>query len=149
MKCSPSYSHAKRNPKPREETKRSKLILRNATTKNPIRYKEEDERNVSSRSSSTLKECLLASPNNHYAINPSKILLQVFTSEDQTEDDLATSRIGFSVDKRDAKLRNVDEDEEASFSARMLERSESRVSKKKVSFRFPQEADIFEFCSDD
>ncbi|GKE18232.1 hypothetical protein Tco_1425809 [Tanacetum coccineum] len=133
MKCSPSSSHAKRNP--REETKPSKLIIGNSTTKISLRYKE-DERNIS-RSGSTLKECLLASPNNPYAINPSKI--QVFTSEDQTED-LSTSRISFSMDKRD---------EEASFSSRMLERSESQMSKKKVSFRFPHEADIFTFCSDD
>ncbi|KAI3718645.1 hypothetical protein L6452_19524 [Arctium lappa] len=156
MKQSPSPSHIKRNP--RERTKA--IVIRNSPESVQIRYKEETKEIKTIRRSSTLKDCLLASPNNHHhALNPGKI--QVFTtdlppptqimssSEVQTKE-FCTSRITFPVEKWNEKLGKVverDEYEERSFTP-MLERSGSQKAKKKVSFRVPEESDIFVFCSE-
>ncbi|KAI3795759.1 hypothetical protein L1987_38416 [Smallanthus sonchifolius] len=149
MKASPSPSHINKNP--RERTRSINNVTQRSSKNVVVRYKQDERKSI--RKTLTLKECLLASPNNdhHHAINPSKI--QVYTSDLTTEartEDLCASRISFPPEKLNGKRGKVDEDEdeESSFD-HMLDRCESQKTKKKVSFRFPEEADIFIFCSEE
>lgn len=155
MKSSTSSSHRKRNPK--RKTKPINLI-RTSSGNAPIRYQDEQEKKVPRRSS-TLEECLLASPNDHrHAINPSKI--QVFSTElplsplckrssEVQIKELYKSQKDFPTEKQNGNQSKVDErDENEVRFTRELEKSDSQNLKKKVSFRFPEEADIFIFCSE-
>lgn len=130
MEASTSPSHMKKNV--RERTRAVSNLSANTSKNVVVRYKQEDGRK-SVRRTLTLKECLLASPNNHHhAIIPSKI--QVYTS-DLTPSPQIT---------RSAEIKT----EEGSSFAHMLDHCGNRKPKKKVSFRFPEEADIFIFCSE-
>ncbi|KAI3498977.1 hypothetical protein L1887_34766 [Cichorium endivia] len=157
MKSSTSSSHKKRNPK---KGTRPINLIGTKSENVQVRYKEEQQTKITRRSS-TLKECLLASPNDYHEVNPSKIQLfstelspspsPLFKSSSEVQiEELYTSRKGFPRDKvngNQSKVDEKDEDEGARFN-RLLERSESQKVKKKVSFRFPEEADIFIFCSE-
>ncbi|KAK1424445.1 hypothetical protein QVD17_19775 [Tagetes erecta] len=148
MKESPSTSPIKKST--RERKRFINNLTQNSSKNVVVRYKEGERKQI--RRSSTLKECLLASPSNHnHALNPTRIQVynsdltpspQIMRTTEVRTEDLRASKISEKLN------RKVDEDDDSRF-AHMLDRSESQKSKKKVSFRFPDEADIFVFCSEE
>lgn len=136
-------------------------IIKSPTSKKRVFEAKKEEERVDS-GSTTLKDWLVNSPNNnlvHHATNPTKRQNinarspspQVMSSPEVRSSEFYTPRISFSSDNRYGKLlkvdeRDEDEDEESS-STPILKGDEGQKLKKKVSFRFPQEADIFIFYS--
>ncbi|KAI3680460.1 hypothetical protein L6452_35231 [Arctium lappa] len=159
---------------PRERTCSTSTI--NVITKSPEKitirtrtrvYEAEEEEKRVINGGATLKDWLLKSPNNnlgdHHAINPTKLQVlnaispissshPIMSSPEVRNMEFYTPRISFSSENRSRTLEKVDEneDEEEDEGLRftpILKRNGSQKLKKKVSFRFPQEADIFIFYS--
>ncbi|PWA60043.1 hypothetical protein CTI12_AA385910 [Artemisia annua] len=114
------------------------------------------------RGSITLNDWLLQSPNNnlgYHAMNPTKLQVvnagspphQVMSSPEVRSAEFYTPRISFSLENRCGNLEMVDErdenEDEALIFTPTLKENGSQKLKKKVSFRFPKEADIFIFYS--
>nr|GEW55990.1 hypothetical protein [Tanacetum cinerariifolium] len=136
----------RRSQRPKEATCSTIVII-----KSPARVYEEAkevEQQVS-RGRITLNDWLVQSPVDSHAMNPAK--LQVMSSPEIRSAEFYTPRISFSLENRCGNLEMVDErDENEDEDLRCtpsLEENGSRKLKKVVSFRFPQEADIFIFYS--
>lgn len=106
------------------------------------------------RNSSTLEDCLLASPNPAYMISNGSGDFQVFkqlfqklhpSSPEDHSADFFTPRISFSAEKLGLLGKLNEEEEEELCGA--ISRTQSGKLKKRVSFRLPEEADIFIFSS--
>ncbi|GJT85004.1 hypothetical protein Tco_1066721 [Tanacetum coccineum] len=135
----------RRSPRPKEATCSTIVIIQS-----PDRVYEEAKE--VEQGSITLNDWLVRSPENnldYHAMNPAK--LQVMSSPEVRSAEFYTPRISFSLENRCGNLEMVDErdenEDEDSIFTPTLKRNGSQKLKKKVSFRFPQEADIFIFYS--
>ena len=153
-----------RSQRSQEPTCSTIVIIKSPAKTRKIVYEEAKgvEQGVD-RGSITLKDWLVRSPNNnlgYHAMNPTKLEVvnagspphQVMSSPEVRSAEFYTPRISFSLENRCGNLAMVDErdeneDEDLILTPTLKRNGSRKLKKKKVSFRFPKEADIFIFYS--